>query len=74
MATAIGYIESREVLMDGSLPCGERDAGKPRKTMYFAQIDSPLWYGDLRDTQEQAAADGRAYAQAIGVSVPCFGQ
>ena len=37
-----GYIEKREVLLDGSLPAGESDAEKPRKIMYFAQIDRPL--------------------------------
>lgn len=70
---ADGYIERREVLLDGSLPAGARDAGKPRKIMFFAQIDSPLWYGPLRATEEEAATDGRQYAENCGLLVPCFG-
>lgn len=69
---ADGYIERREVLLDGSLPAGAPDAGKPRKIMYFAQIDSPLWYGDLRETEAEAMADGRSRCEKIGVHVPCF--
>ncbi len=72
MRTAEGYIESREVLGDGTLPAGERDAGKPRKVMYFAQVDSPLWYGPLRETAGEAKADGRRYCERARLSVPCF--
>lgn len=67
-----GYVEKREVLLDGSLPCGPVDAGKPRKTMYFAQVDSPLWFGELRETIEEAIVDGRDYAMSCGLDIPCF--
>jgi hypothetical protein len=73
MAYANGYIERREVLENGSLPAGERDAGKPRRVMYFAQVDHNGWYGPLRGTEEEAVADGRAYCQKVGLYVPCFG-
>lgn len=57
LRSAEGYIESREV--DG-------------QTMYFAQIDHPLWYGPLRGTTEEAQADGRARCAECNLDVPCF--
>ncbi len=68
---ADGYIERREVLLDGSLPAGERDAGKPRKTMYFASVQD--WYSPLRETEAEAVMDGRAYCTRANLHVPCFG-
>ncbi len=68
---ADGYIERREVLLDGSLLQGERDAGKPTKTMYFASVED--WYGNLRNTEAEAVTDGRAYCARTNLHVPCFG-
>ena len=52
-----GYIERRTV--DG-------------REKFFFQIDSPLHYGKLRDTADEAKADGRKKCGEIGVHVPCF--
>lgn len=70
---AEGYIEKRQVLLDGTLPRGSVDADKPQKTMYFYQIDTPGFrYGPLRDTAEEAKADGRAECEKSDLHVPCF--
>lgn len=70
---AEGCIEKREVLADGSLPQGERDADKPRRLMYFAMITHPyLWYGELRNTAEEAVEDGKRHLEGGDYYVPCF--